>query len=440
MATLQSMYQTACANMPGGVNSSVRLNQAIGAPLYIKHSEGSRVWDIEGREFIDMCCGHGAGLLGYKHAAVVEAVQTAIDMGFAGSFETIWQQNLAAKIAKSIPSAQMMRFVSSGSEATLHLIRACRGYTGRSKIIRFEGHFHGYHELIYCGGNPPADYLKANREKPYVESAGILDEYSKFIIPIPFNDEKAVTDAVETHGKDIALMILEPVNYNCACIMPKPGYLNFLRKICDESGILLFFDEIQSCFKKSIGGAQVDFDVIPDVCTIGKALGGGLPLSAFCGKKQIMDVIKPVGPVQHSGTFNATLIPILAGNAFMDTAEKPDFYPRLQKLEKQFHEGIDTIIKTHDFNMIVPNHGARFAIVFGRKTPAQRYEDTFSHDKNVMLSFISKCFKKGVYFHDYGGGASHHGYSIQHDSEDINACLNVIESSLIEMRKDGLAI
>ena len=318
----------------------------------------------------------------------------------------------------------------------MHLIRACRAYTGRDKIIRVEGNFHGYHELIYIGGQPPAAEFRNNRVHPYIESAGIPKDFANFIIPIPNNDPDAIHQAIEQHGDQTALVIMEPVGLNCGCIYPQPDYLELVRQLTKEAGIVLFFDEILCSFKKSLGGAQEDLKVTPDVCTIGKALGGGLPLSAFCGKAEIMDMFKPAGPVQHSGTFNAHLVAVLAGLAFLDEAKKPGFYAHLQKLEERFHSGMNKIIKDNDLNMIVPNYGARFNFLLGRRHPALRYEDTFCHDKDVMLKIYKACWDRGVYFHDYGGGPAHHGYSIQHSEQDIDKVLNVLEDVLKELKHD----
>lgn len=419
--------------MPGGVNSSARMNQALGVPFYAARGRGSRVWDIEGREFIDLCCAHGAALLGHAHPSIDGALRRAMELGYVNCFETEYHEELARRICDCIPCAEKVRFCSSGSEATLHLIRACRAYTGRDKIIRIEGHFHGYHELIYIGGHPPPGALQDNRTRPYRESAGIPEVFADLIIPIPHNDPDALRRAFERHGHEVALLILEPVNYNCGGIVPEPGYLQLLRRLTRDAGVVLFFDEIQSSFKKSLGGAQQDFGVTPDVCTIGKALGGGLPLSAFCGRAAIMDMFKPVGSVQHSGTFNAHLIPVLAGLAFLEEAARPDFYPRLRELERQLRAGVDRIIRDRGLNMVVPHHGARFDIVLGRTSPPRRYEDTFCHDKSLMREICRRCWEKGVYLHDYGGNPAHHGYSIQHSAEDINRVLNVLDEVLSAM-------
>jgi glutamate-1-semialdehyde 2,1-aminomutase len=429
MSKSSSLYAKAQHVLPGGVNSSTRLNHAIGAPFFASRAEGSRVWDVDGRSFVDMCCGHGAALLGHGHPAIVEAVQKAAALGFAHVFETPYHVELARGICERVPCAERVRFCSAGSEATLHLIRACRAFTGRDKIIRVEGHFHGYHELIYIGGHPPAGRRSENQRRPYIESPGIPAAFADLIIPVPHNDPEALEQAIERYGGEAAMLILEPVNYNCACILPRPGYLERARELTREAGIVLFFDEIQSVFKKSPGGAQQDFGVIPDVCAIGKSIGGGLPLSGFCGRAEIMDQYQPVGPVQHSGTFNAHLVPVLAGLAFLHESAKPGFYPHLRNLEEQFHDGMDRIIRDHDLEMVVPRHGARFNILLGRKTPAQNYEETFCHDKEQMLKLIKACYDRGVYFHDYGGGPIHHGYSVQHTEKDIDEVLNVLESA-----------
>jgi glutamate-1-semialdehyde 2,1-aminomutase len=428
--TLKSQYERARAVLPGGVNSSVRLNRAIGLPFYASRAEAARVWSIEGRPYIDMCCAHGAGLLGHGHPAVVEAVRRAASLGFANSFETEFHGELARRLCELVPCADRIRFCSSGSEATLHLIRACRAFTGRDKILRVEGHFHGYHEMIYIGGQPPSQAWPGNRAHPYLESPGIPAAFADFIIPIPFNDTEALARAITEHGKEAAMLILEPVNYNSGGIQPLPGYLEAVRAMTREAGIVLFFDEIQSAFKKSPGGAQQDFGVVPDVCTIGKAIGGGLPLSAFCGRAEIMDLFQPVGRVQHSGTFNANLVPVMAGLAFLDEAAKPGFHPHLRRLEAEFHSGLDAIIARHGLDMIAPRHGARFNILLGRSTPPLRYEDIFCHDRERMLDIVRGCYERGVYFHDYGGAAAHHGYSLMHTSSDIAEVLGVLDAVL----------
>ena len=416
--------------LPGGVNSSVRVHGAIGVPFFVSRSDGALIYDLEGNEYLDMCNAHGAALLGHRHPAIVEAVSHAAELGFANVFETPYHEELARKVCEAIPCADMVRFCSSGSEATLHMIRACREYSGRDKIIRVEGHFHGYHELIYIGGHPPKENFAENRTHPYIESEGIPEQFADLIIPIPFNDAAALEKAITRHAHEAGTLILEPVNFNSGGIMADLEYLKLARRLTAKHGMVLFFDEVQSAFKKSAGGAQFDFGVIPDVATIGKSLGGGLPLSAFCGRRDIMSRYKPLGPVQHSGTFNGHLVPVLSGLAFMNEIAKPYFYPRLVELENLFQDEVDRIIRIHDLNMVVPHHGARFGVVLGRRETPKRYEDTFAHDRNLMNEIWRSCLELGVYFHDYGGAPVHHGFSIQYANEDIEYVLSVLEEVL----------
>lgn len=432
MIKQQEHYDKAKKVMPGGVNSSTRLLRTTGMPFYASQGRGSSITDIEGKEYIDMCCAHGAGLLGNAHPAIQEALRKAGEMGYVNSHETVYHEELASFVVDTVACADQVRFCSSGSEATLHMIRACRGYTGKDKIIRIEGHFHGYHEMIYIGGHPPQSELARNRDQPYIESDGIPQQFAELIIPVPCNDKEALKEAIHKHAHETALVILEPVNFNCAGIRTDGDYLQLVRKLTEENNILLFFDEIQSAYKKSFQAAQNELGIIPDVTTIGKSIGGGLPLSAFCGKREVMDCFSPVGKVEHSGTFNAHLVPVLTGLAFMNEASGPDFYSTLQRLEKQFHSGMDAIIEKHGLNMVVPNFGARFNVLLGRKSPARNYKETFCHDNQVFLSILQECFENGVYFHDYGGGPVHHGYSIQHTSDDISHVLEVLEEALLK--------
>ena len=433
-----AQYERAKQVLPGGVNSSTRYNRGIGHPLYVSRAEGDKLYDLDGNEYIDMCCAHGAGLLGNGHPAIKAALEKAIELGMCNAVETVYHEQLAREICECIPCADEVRFVNAGSEATLHLIRLCRAFTGRKKIIRMEGHFHGYHENIYIGGQVAPQDLARNREHPVPESVGIPEEFASLIIPIPFNDTAAFDEAVEKYGDDVALVILEPIVYNTSCIKPLPGYLEHLRAVTKEKGILLFFDEVQTSFKTNLAGAQGDFGVIPDVCSFGKSVGGGLPLSGFCGRRDIMEYLKPVGPCQHSGTFNAPLVNVLCGLAFLNEAKQDYFYPRIRELGDYLYGGLEQIIRDHDFNVVMVSHGPQFNLTFGRKTPPVRYEDSFTHDVNVMWRFCHDCFERGVHFHDYGGGPSHHGFTVVHTKESLGKVLNVVEEVLVGMHADGL--
>jgi len=427
-------FKKASLVLPGGVNSSTRLNKAIEMPFYASKGKGSSVTDLDGKDYVDMCCAHGAGLLGNAHPAIDEALKKAMEIGYVNAFETIYHEELASIVCNTVACADKVRFCSSGSEATMHMIRACRAFTGKNKIVRVEGHFHGYHEMIYIGGHPPKTEFPENRTHPYIESAGIPESMAELIIPVPFNNKELLIEIIENHADEIGILILEPINFNCAGIRANEDYLQLVRKLTSENNIVLFFDEIQSAYKKSFQAAQNEFGIVPDVTTIGKSIGGGFPLSGFCGKREIMDLYSPLGKVQHSGTFNAHLVPVLTGLAFMLEASKPYFYPYLESIGKQLFDGFDNIIAKHDLNMVVPHFGARFNMLIGRKTPAQNYEETFCHNNQVFLQILKACWEDGIYFHDYGGGPSHHGFSIQHTAEDINRVLEVLEQVLVRFK------
>jgi glutamate-1-semialdehyde 2,1-aminomutase len=413
--------------LPGGVCASTRLNTALGHPLYVTHAEGSRLFGVDGDSYLDMSCSHGAALLGHGHPAVRDALRQAADLGVCCSSDMIHHVELAEHLCALIPCAERVRFTNSGSEATLHAIRLCRAATGRDLILRFTGHFHGYHEHTFIGGHVPADHL--DNPSAYRESPGIPEPLTQFIRSIPFNDLSAVEQVLNDEGDRIATLILEPVDFNSGGIPPQPGYLQGLRELTRKHGVLLFFDEIQTSFKKSTGGAQADFDVTPDICTIGKSLGGGLPLSAICGGADLMDQYQPEGEVTHSGTFMAPLPSVLGGLAFLSQVTRPSFYPDLLAEFDRFYAEVDAMIERHRIPVQVPRHGARFGVIVGLDHPPVDYRDALVHRRDLWLAFIRHAFEGGVYFHDYGGGPCHHGFSAAHSREDIDRILQVMDEA-----------
>ena len=424
------LWQQASQVIPGGVCSSTRLSSALGRAFIAQRAAGARVWDADGNEFIDLCCGHGAALLGHGHPAVTAAFEQAARLGWVCAFETEYHGELARRLCELIPCAEKVRFTNAGTEATMHAVRACRGFTGRDKIVRLEGHFHGYHDILYIGGHPPAEALPTNRTSPYLESAGIPAGMASYVIPVPFNDLDATAAALEQHQGEVACLILEPVNFNSGGLLPEPGYLQGLRELCEQHDVLLFFDEVQTSFKASPGGAQQDFGVTPDIATIGKSLGGGLPLSAIVGRADVMDVFKPVGTVQHSGTFNAPLPNILCGLAFLDQVTELGFYPGLQAVGDRLVTGLAELAQRHGILLQTPRHGARIGLVWGCEGPLHRYEDVLDHDREAYLRFIAAAHERGVFFHDYGGSPCHHGWSSQHTPADIELVLDRLDDAL----------
>jgi len=428
---LEALYQRGRNVLPGGVCSSTRFNKAWGKPVYATWAKGARFRDVEGREFLDMSMSHGATLLGHAPDCLKDLFASVWEQGILCSLDTPAHILLAEELCKIIPCGERVRFTNSGSEATLHALRLCRAVSGRDKIIRFFGHFHGYHEFTFIGGQPPADQLDAS--PPYRESPGIPRMMAELIVPVQYNNPEALEAAVREHREDVGTILIEPVVYNSGCILPEPGFLEFARKLADENDMILFFDEIQSFAKKSPGGAQQDFGVTPDICTIGKSLGAGLPLSAILGTAELMDRYQPSGDVAHSGTFNAPLPSILGGLAFVDQIGRPEFWEKIDRLGDQLSIGLNEIAGRSPVPVRFQQHGSRFGIIFGTREPVTNYRESLCHDREVMLTFCRETTDRGVYFHDYGGGACHHGYSLAHESEDIATVLSVMEDALKAM-------
>jgi glutamate-1-semialdehyde 2,1-aminomutase len=425
------LYERGRQVLPGGVCSSTRWNAAWRKPVYAQRSKGSRFWDVEGREFLDMSMSHGASLLGHAPECLKHVFEQAWELGVLGSFDTPFHIELAEAVCRIVPCAQRVRFTNSGSEATLHALRLCRAASGRDKIIRFHGHFHGYHEFTFIGGHPPPDQLDA--VPPYRESAGIPPALAELVIAAEYNDVAALEAIVKRHKHEAGTLLIEPVDYNCGCILPEPGFLEAARRLADEHGLILFFDEIQSFAKQSPGGAQQDFGVTPDICTIGKSFGAGLPLSAICGKAELMDRFKPAGDVAHSGTFNAPLTSVLAGLAFVNEIEQPSFWSKINSLGEELYPSLAGIAERSKVPLRIQHHGSRFGITFGTREKVTNYRQSLCHTKERMLKFCLEATHRGVYFHDYGGAACHHGYSLAHSSEDIARVLQVVEDSLAQV-------
>lgn len=430
---LDDLYRRGKNAIPGGVCSSTRFNAAWGKPVYASWSKGSRFGDVAGREFIDMSMSHGATLLGHAHPSQEEVLRRSWEHGLMCSLDTPYHVALAEQICEVVPCAERVRFTNAGSEATLHALRLCRAASGRDKIIRFFGHFHGYHEFTFVGGHPPADQMHV--QPPFRESAGIPKSLAELIIPVEYNDVAALEAVLKKHAHEAGTLLIEPIDFNRGCILPVPGFLEKAREMATAHNVILFFDEIQSFAKKAPGGAQEVYGVTPDICTIGKSLGAGWPLSAIAGKAELMDRFKPVGDVAHSGTFNAPLPCILGGLTFLEQIRSPEFWQTINSLGERLTAGLDEIAKRSPVPVRFQSHGSRFGIIFGTREPVINYTQSLCHDPNVMIEFCRQTTERGVYFHDYGGGACHHGYSLMHTPEEIDTVLGVMEDSLKAMGK-----
>jgi glutamate-1-semialdehyde 2,1-aminomutase len=429
------LYVTARAVLPGGVSSSIRYNKALGRPFYIARGEGAYLYDLEGREYVDLLTSHGATILGHKHPGINAAIEEALRCGIVCSSETPAQSRVAAALADIVPCVDMVRFTCSGTEATMHAIRLAREYTGREKIIKFDGHFHGLHDYVmwnYGGWKPleSAGVESHDSLPPIVQSGGIPVGISEYLLVLPDNDLEAVRQALRAHGHEIAAVILEPIHYNAGCIVPSKDYLHGLRELTHEYGVILIFDEILSAFRTGAGCAQAYFQVTPDLCTIGKCVAGGTPLSVFGGRREIMEHLRPLGHAEHSGTYNGHLIPILAAEVCLREIRKPGFYEHLYTLADRLYPGMNTIFQRRGFPARLQGLGARFGLYFGFTDEVRNYRDTARQDTATALRFFREMAERGVYFCDAGGKPMHHGFSAAHTLADVDRVLQATEDTV----------
>ena len=417
--------------LPGGVCASARIHKGLASPFYLSRAEGGKVYDLSGNAYVDLCTSFGSALVGHSHPHVTGAIRQALEMGLLCAYENEWHARLARRIAESVPCVEMLRFTLTGTETTYYAVKLAREYTGRSRVVKFEGHFHGFNDYLAYNYWPSPD-----RVWPQVTpaAAGLPECLQQDCIVLPFNDFEQAEETLTHRGHEIAAVILEPVNYNSGTILPEPGFLELLRRLTAEQGSLLVFDEILSGFRTGPGCMQATYQVTPDLCTLGKALGGGMPLSAFGGKRQIMEHVAPLGQAQHSGTYNGHLSSIAAGTAFLDVIGEPGCYTALLARCQRLCDGIDEILGRLGISGRVQALGARFSLLLG--PPAGRevrsYQDVMDNDWPLFHRFCTACLRHGVYIHTMW----HHGISVAHTDTDVDRALEGIEAAFKDVLAD----
>jgi glutamate-1-semialdehyde 2,1-aminomutase len=423
-ATSDRLWERAQRHLPGGVTAAARIHAALGRPLLVERAAGGRLWDVDGREYIDLNMSFGASLLGHGHPAVKDAVARALELGIMCGYESEAQTRLAERISEVIPSAELVRFTGSGTETTWHALRTARVATGRSLVVKFEGHFHGYNDTLGYSFWPSAEQAgPAAAPRTVPESAGMPEALAELTIVLPWNDAEALEAVFAAHGPDIAAVVMEPVNHDSGTILPLPGYLEAAREITRRHGAVLIFDEVLCGFRTQVGGAQAEYGVTPDMTTLGKTLGGGTALSAFVGSREVMSAVAPLGRAVHSGTYNAHLIPVMAGLAFLEVATEPAFYPGLRSMQDAFYPELQRIFDRLDLPVILQEKGARFSLLFGLAAPPVRYRDLLPHDTALATRFYGLALEEGVYFN----ASWHHGFSAMHTRADLDEALERIE-------------
>jgi glutamate-1-semialdehyde 2,1-aminomutase len=388
----KELHARASRVIPGGVNSPVRAFKSVGGePPYIVRGSGSRIWDADGNEYIDYVGSWGPLILGHGFPSVVEAVEKANRNGASFGASTPAEAELAEAVIDAFPAMDKVRFVSSGTEATMSAIRLARAFTGRKYIIKFEGCYHGHADslLVKAGSGVATLGIPG--------SAGVLDEQAKFTLALPFNNEPAVQEAFDKFKDEIACLIVEPVVGNMGCVPPRPGYLEFLRKMTQQYGTVLIFDEVMTGFRLSFGGAQQLFNIKPDLTTLGKIIGGGLPVGAYGGRAELMDMIAPLGPVYQAGTLSGNPLAMAAGLATLrELKQHPEIYRQLDQRTAMLVDGVLAVAKKKGVALTANRVGSMFTWFF---QPGEVHDwDTAAKSDTAMFGkFHNAMLEQGVY-------------------------------------------
>ena len=387
-----ALFERAKRCMPGGVNSPVRALKSVGRnPLFIERARGARLWDADGNEFIDFVGSWGPMILGHAHPRVVEAVKRAAERGTSFGAPTELEVGMAELIRRLVPSVEIIRMVNSGTEATMSAIRLARAFTGRSKIIKFEGCYHGHADPFLIKAGSGALTLGVP------DSPGVTAGVAADTLTATFNDLASVEALASRHDGHIAGLIVEPVVGNMGCIPPSPGFLEGLRRICTAHGILLIFDEVMTGFRLAPGGAQELFGVTPDLTTLGKIIGGGLPVGAYGGRKEIMDLVSPNGPMYQAGTLSGNPLAMAAGFETLSVLhDDPDAYTRLEARGKRLSDGIQKNIR--DLGLpLVQNRVGSMSTLFFTGSPVSDYRTAVASDTGKFARYYREMLKSGIY-------------------------------------------
>ncbi len=411
----EKLYAEACGYMPGGVNSPVRACRSVGTtPLFIERAKGSRIWDEDGNEFIDYVCSWGPNILGHACEPVISAVKAACEKGLTFGACHKSEIELARLIRKHFPSMEMLRLVNSGTEAVMSAIRAARGFTGRDKIIKFEGCYHGHSDglLVKAGSGLMTQSIPSG--------AGVTEGCTRDTLLAKYNDESSVRALFDEHGGEIAALIVEPCAANMGVVPPKEGFLQFLRGITAEHGAMLIFDEVITGFRLSDGGAQKLYGVTPDLTTLGKIVGGGMPLAAYGGRREIMECVAPLGSVYQAGTLSGNPCAVAAGIATLKQIEStPDIYEALDKKSAVLEEAM----KSAGLNV---NRCGSLMTVFFNSEKVVSYDESRACDTEKYAEYYRHLLRNGIYAAPSQFEAMFVSYA--HTAEDIERTAEVIKA------------
>lgn len=408
--------------MPAGVNSPVRAFRSVGgSPLFAAEARGARITTTDGRELIDLCMSFGPLILGHAHPAVVNAVQQAASRGTSYAVTTEAEIELAELIQTAVPSMELMRLVSSGTEACMTAIRLARGATGRSKILKFSGCYHGHADcLLVQAGSGVAGIASAS-------SAGVPCACANQMLVAPYNDLQALDALLDEHGEDLSAIIVEPLAANMGLVHPHDGYLEHLRTACDRLGALLIFDEVITGFRFTFGGYQALCGIQPDLTCLGKAIGGGMPIGAVGGRKEIVEYIAPLGPVYQGGTLSGNPVSVAAGLATLRTLQETNPYPMLARHTETIKDALKRGAEAAGISLSIPVLGSLFSLHF-QKTMPENFDEVSTSDTEAFNRFFHACLERGVYLAPSSFEAAF--LSTAHDEKVVERLIEVFQEAI----------
>jgi glutamate-1-semialdehyde 2,1-aminomutase len=417
------LFEEAKTVLPGGVNSPVRAFRSVnGSPIYFEKGEGSHTWDADGNEYIDFCCSWGPLILGHAHQGVISKVSRVMALGTSFGAPNEYETILAKMIVDNHPHVEKIRFVNSGTEATMSAIRLARGFTGKNKIIKFEGCYHGHVDSLMVKAGSGLATLGTST------SAGIPEAYVKETIVLPLNDKEAIKAAIEAYGDDIACIAIEPIPANNGLLLQDKEFLLFLREICDKTGILLFFDEVISGFRVAFDGASGYYGIKPDLLAFGKIIGGGFPVGAYGASAKIMDCVSPDGPVYQAGTLSGNPVAMAAGIAQLEECLKPEFYEGLESKTAAFVHDIQSHVESKNYPFHMFHVGSIFWLSFSNKNRVRAADEIAANGAELFRPFFEALIERGVYV---GPSSYEVGFvSEAHTVEDLAKAATAIKEAL----------
>ena len=410
MSRSEQLFKRASQSIAGGVNSPVRAFRAVGGtPVFFSRAEGPYLYDADGKQYIDYIGSWGPMIAGHANPRVLQAVRDAIENGLSFGAPTAIETEMAELVKSFFPSMERLRFCSSGTEATMSAIRLARGFTGRDTIVKFEGCYHGHSDsLLVKAGSGALTFGVPS-------SPGVPADLAKHTMNLPFNDLTAATKFFEKQGDSIACVIIEPITGNMNMILPQPGYLEGLRALCDQYGVVLIFDEVMTGFRVAMGGAQALKGIRPDLTSLGKIIGGGMPVGAFGGRQDIMDMLAPLGPVYQAGTLSGNPVAMAAGIATLSELSQPGFYDALNAATERFVSGMVSVASDAGVSIQGVSRGGMFGLFFADQ-PVNSFAEVTACDEEVFKRFFHLMLDRGIYLapsmYEAGFVSSKHSESV----------------------------